>query len=180
MAAISHTWNMGTESPSPRFRHNDLYNAGQKTGHALQTDGTVWTNSQREQPVAWYRMYFLALSGEIRNVDEFEADGDESAVTFADNIHEAVSDLYVGYEVWSLSRRVAERRSRDNPRPSLCQAQVTRQMQALLLRRYEALQNSETAFSHSRQLLARTRELRNAVTAKPLPRVDETAKKATR
>jgi hypothetical protein len=150
---------------------------GKKRGTPLQTDGTVWTNSQREQPVAWYRMYFLAPSGEIRNVDEFEADGDESAVTFADNIHEAVSDLYVGYEVWSLSRRVAERRSRDNPRPS---AQVTRQMQALLLRRYEALQNSETAFSHSRQLLARTRELRNAVTAKPLPRVDETAKKATR
>jgi hypothetical protein len=118
-------------------------------------------------------MYFLAFSGEIRNVDEFEADSDESAATFADNIHEAVSDLYVGYEVWNLSRRVAERRSRDNPRPSLCQARVTRQMQALLLRRYEVLQNSETAFSRSRQLPARTRELRNAITAKPLQCVDD-------
>lgn len=111
--------------------------------------------------VAWYRTYFLASSGEIRNVDEFEADNDESAVTFADTIHEAVSDLYAGYQVWNHARHVAERRTRDNPRPALCKTPITRHMQAILLRRYEALQSSETAFARSRQLLERTRELRN-------------------
>jgi hypothetical protein len=36
-------------------------------------------------------------------------------------------------------------------------------MQASLLRREEILQNSETAFSRSRMLLERTRELRDVV-----------------
>jgi hypothetical protein len=113
--------------------------------------------------MAWYRVYFLAGAGDIRNVDEFEADTDESAVTFADHIHEAVSDIYEGYEVWHLSRCVARRGSRDIPPPYLCRALITEQMQASLLRREEILQNSETAFARSRMLLERTRTLRATV-----------------
>ena len=113
--------------------------------------------------MAWYRVYFLARSGEIRNVDEFESDCDENAVTFADQIHEALSDLYEGYEVWHLSRCVARRASRERPRPPLCRATITERMQASLLRREEVLQNSETAFSRSRLLLERTRDLRDTV-----------------
>ena len=113
--------------------------------------------------MSWYRVYFLSRSGDIRNVDEFESDSDEVAVTFADQLHEAVSDLYPGYEVWHLSRCVTRRSSREKQRPSLCSAQVTDKMQAALLRREEILHSSETAFSRSRMLLEKMRDLREVV-----------------
>ncbi|HEY1506738.1 MAG TPA: hypothetical protein VGF92_20715 [Stellaceae bacterium] len=113
--------------------------------------------------MAWYRVYFLSRSGDIRNVDEFEADNDESAATFADQLHDALSDIYAGYEVWHLSRRVVLRISRDEPRPALCRALITERMQASLLRREETLHSSETAFSRSRLLLEKMRDLREIV-----------------
>ena len=113
--------------------------------------------------MSWYRVYFLSPSGGIRNVDEFESASDEVAVTFADQLHEAVSDIYQGYEVWHLSRCIARRSSREKPRPVLCCAQVSDKMQASLLRREEVLHNSETAFSRSRLLLEKMRDLRDVV-----------------
>jgi hypothetical protein len=113
--------------------------------------------------MAWYRVYFLSRTGDIRNVDEFEAETDPIAVTFADQIHEAVSDIYEGYEVWHLSRCVARRSSREKPRPALCHAQITDRIQASLLRREEVLHASETAFSRSRLLLEKMRDLREIV-----------------
>lgn len=113
--------------------------------------------------MAWYRVYFLSRTGDIRNVDEFDAETDAIAVTFADQIHEAVSDIYEGYEVWHLSRRVARRSSREKPSPPLCHAQITDRIQASLLRREEVLHASETAFSRSRLLLERMRDLRETV-----------------
>ena len=113
--------------------------------------------------MAWYRVYFLSRSGDIRNVDEFEAESDPVAATFADQIHESVSDIYEGYEVWHLSRCVARRSSREKPRPTVCNAQITERMQASLLRREEVLHASETAFSRSRLLLEKMRDLRDVV-----------------
>ncbi len=117
--------------------------------------------------MAWYRVYFLSRAGDIRNVDEFEADTDAVAATFADQIHDAVSDLYAGYEVWHLSRCVTRRSSREQPRPALCHAQITERIQASLLRREEILHNSETAFSRSRLLLEKMRGLREIVKTRP-------------
>jgi len=113
--------------------------------------------------MTWYRVYFLSRTGDIRNVDEFEAETDPIAVTFADQLHEAVSDIYQGYEVWHLSRCLARRTSRERPRPALCHAQITERMQASLLRREEVLHNSETAFARSRVLLEKMRDLRDIV-----------------
>lgn len=113
--------------------------------------------------MAWYRVYFLSRSGDIRNVDEFDAETDAIAVTFADQIHDAVSDIYEGYEVWLLSRCIARRANREKPRPALCHAQITDRIQASLLRREEVLHASETAFSRSRLLLERMRDLRETV-----------------
>lgn len=113
--------------------------------------------------MAWYRVYFLSRSGDIRNVDEFDAETDEIAVTFADQIHDAVSDIYEGYEVWHLSRCVARRPNRNKPRPTLSHAQLTDRVQASLLRREEVLHASETAFSRSRRLLEKMRDLQEVV-----------------
>jgi hypothetical protein len=113
--------------------------------------------------MAWYRVYFLSRAGDIRNVDEFEAETDVIAATFADQIHDAVSDIYEGYEVWHLSRCVARRSNREKPRPAVCHAQLTDRIQASLLRREEVLHSSETAFSRSRLLLERMRDLREIV-----------------
>jgi hypothetical protein len=112
---------------------------------------------------SWYRVYFLSRSGEIRNVDEFEADADEVAVTIADQIHDAVSDLYAGYEVWQLSRCIARRGSREKPQPALCHAEMNDRMQASLLRREEILHSSGTAFARSQKLLEKMRDLRAVV-----------------
>jgi hypothetical protein len=113
--------------------------------------------------LSWYRVYFLSRAGEIRNVDEFEADSDEVAVTIADQVHEAVSDLYEGYEVWHLSRCVARRGSREKPRPAQCHAEMTERMQASVLRREEILHGSETAFARSQKLLEKMHDLHAVV-----------------
>jgi hypothetical protein len=105
----------------------------------------------------------LSRTGDIRNVDEFEAATDEVAVTIADQIHDAVNDLYEGYEVWHLSRCVVRRSSRETPRPDLCVAQISERMQAALLRREEILHSSETAFARSQKLLEKMRDLRDVV-----------------
>jgi hypothetical protein len=110
--------------------------------------------------MVWYRVYFLSRTGEIRNVDEFEAASDEIAVTIADQVHDAVSDLYEGYEVWQLSRCLARRGSREKPQPALCHAEMTDRMQSSLLRREEILHASGTAFARSQKLLEKMRDLR--------------------
>jgi hypothetical protein len=54
----------------------------------------------------WYRVYFLSRNGDIRNVDEFVVRDDDTALALADGLHEAVSDLYTGYELWQDTRRI--------------------------------------------------------------------------
>jgi hypothetical protein len=56
--------------------------------------------------MAWYRLYFLSCDGDIRNVDEFVAQDDGLALALPDGLHEAVRDLYAGYELWQGSRRI--------------------------------------------------------------------------
>lgn len=123
--------------------------------------------------MAWYRIYFLSRTGDIRNVDEFEAETDPIAVTFADQLHEAVSDIYEGYEVWQLSRCLARRPNRETSRPALCHAEITERMQAALLRREEILQASETAFSRSRVLLEKIHDLQGIVKTRRRGRRDD-------
>jgi hypothetical protein len=49
------------------------------------------------------------------------------------------------------------------PPPALCQASITDRMQTALLRREEILHSSETAFSRSRRLLEKMRDLHGIV-----------------
>lgn len=112
--------------------------------------------------MAWYRVYFLSRNGDIRNVDEFVAGDDNSALTLADGLHEAVSDLYRGYELWQGSRRIY-RCSHPAARPFIPQQVITRGIQAAMLRRLEILQSSETAFGRSRHLVERMKELQDVL-----------------
>lgn len=112
--------------------------------------------------MAWYRVYFLSRKGDIRNVDEFVARDDNSALTLADGIHEAVSDLYAGYELWQGSRRIY-RCSYPSARPFIPQQVITKRIQAETLRRLEILQSGETAFGRSRHLVERMKELQDVV-----------------
>lgn len=110
----------------------------------------------------WYRVYFLSRNGDIRNVDEFVVTDDDTALALADGLHEAVSDLYPGYELWHDSRRIY-RCSNPASRPFLPQHIITQGMQAELLRRLEILQSSGTAFGRSRRLVEQLRELEGAL-----------------
>jgi len=110
----------------------------------------------------WYRVYFLSRNSDIRNVDEFVVRDDDTALALADGLHEAVSDLYAGYELWQDSRRIY-RCSDPGSRPFLPQHVITRGMQAELLRRLEILQSSGTAFGRSRRLVERLNELEDVL-----------------
>jgi hypothetical protein len=112
--------------------------------------------------MGWYRLYFLGRHDDIRNVDEFSADADEQALMLADRPHDAVSDLYQGYEFWQNSRRVYRYANSGSPRPFVRHV-ITAQMQASLLRREEVLLTSASAFARSRRLPERMREVREIV-----------------
>jgi hypothetical protein len=109
--------------------------------------------------MSWYRVYFLALDGDIRNADDFDAPGDDVALTLADGIHDAVSDLYAGYEVWQDNRLVFRCSNPSAPRPSIPDHVITQGMQAELLHRATTLQKSDTAFCRSRRLAERIHQL---------------------
>jgi hypothetical protein len=108
--------------------------------------------------MTWYRLYFLSCKGDIRNVDEFGSNDDASALTLADRIHEAVSDLYEGYEIWQDSKCI-RRCSHPAARPFIREHVITERIQAEILQRLKVLQASETAFSRSRHLVERINEL---------------------
>lgn len=111
--------------------------------------------------MVWYRVYFLSRHGDIRNVDEFAADDDQSALTLADGMHEAVSDLYEGYEVWQDSRCV-RRCPHSQVRPFVAQHGNSERIKAEMLRRLNALQSSST-FARSSHLIERINELQETV-----------------
>lgn len=107
----------------------------------------------------WYRMYFLSAAGEIRNADSFEADTDAIAISAAEQIHEAVSDIYSGYELCETNRTVCK--FDDTGVRQLTPAKYgTSPTRAFLLRRLEIMRESETAFARSARLIDRILELR--------------------
>jgi len=113
--------------------------------------------------MGWYRLNFLGPRGEIRNSDEFYTQSDDVALLIADGLHEAVSDLYTGWELWQDRRRVFRCPDSEAPRPAISEISMTTKMQANLLQREEVLQASGAAFARSQRLLERMREVRQTV-----------------
>ena len=56
--------------------------------------------------MAGYRLYFLNEAQRIAAREEFEADGDESAITVAHRRYNARSDFNSGFELWCADRLV--------------------------------------------------------------------------
>lgn len=83
----------------------------------------------------------IAAGAVIRNVDEFNVSDDQHALMLADSLHDAVSDIYIGYELWQNSRRVFRCANNEAPRPFIALQSITLEMQARLLKR-EILQAS--------------------------------------
>jgi len=113
--------------------------------------------------MAWYRLYFLGQHGDIRNVDEFSVDTDDQALILSDSLHDAVSDIYTGYELWQNSRRLFRYANSGSPHPLVPQQTITMKIQAEILKREEILHESGAAFARSRRLLERSREVREFV-----------------
>jgi hypothetical protein len=129
-------------------------------------DGCLLPFPKLLQRMPWYRVYFLGRSGDIRNVDEFDAPMDHIAITLADSIYDAVSDLYPGYVVWRDSQCLIHVRHRRDPRPFVSGQIITEWWQSKLLRRLRSLQKSETAFATSRRLVERINQLQDTVGVK--------------
>jgi hypothetical protein len=115
--------------------------------------------------MGWYRLYFLGRHGDIRNVDEFNVTADEQALMLADSLHDAVSDIYPGYELWQNSRRLFRHANSAAVHPFVAEQTITVDMQSSLLKREEVLHASDTAFARSQRLLERMREVRDVVRA---------------
>ena len=113
--------------------------------------------------MSWYRLYFLGQHGDIRNVDEFSVDTDDQALMLSDSLHDAVSDIYTGYELWQDSRRIFRYADSGSPHPFIPHQTVTMKIQAELLKREEVLHESGGAVARSRRLLERFREVRELV-----------------
>lgn len=111
----------------------------------------------------WYRVAFLDLKGEIRHSDEFFIQNDHIALIIADGLHDAVRDVYAGWELWQDRRCVFRYANGVAPRPPVSLANITIEIQANLLRREEVLQASRAACTRSRRLLERMNELRQIV-----------------
>lgn len=109
--------------------------------------------------MGWYRLYFLGKHGDIRNVDEFNVDADEHALVLADCLHDSVSDIYSGYELWQSSRRIYRYAKNGSLHPFVAEQPITIQMQASLLKREEILLESGSAFARSQRILERMREV---------------------
>ena len=115
-----------------------------------------------ELQMAWYRLYFHSDRGDILNVDEFDVASDNDALILADLLHDAVRDIYAGWELWEGSRPLFRCPNEAARRPHVSQP-ITSRMQALLLRHEEKMQESQSAFARSRRLPERIRELREIV-----------------
>jgi hypothetical protein len=113
--------------------------------------------------MGWYRLYFLGPQGDIRNVDEFNIDSDHEALILSDSLHDAVRDIYSGYELWQNSRRIYQYANGESPHPMIPQQNISVRRQNELLKREEILHESGAAFARSRRLLERIREVREVV-----------------
>jgi hypothetical protein len=56
--------------------------------------------------MAGYRLYFLNEAQHIAAREEFEADGDESAITIAQQRYNVLSEFHSGFELWCGDRLV--------------------------------------------------------------------------
>jgi hypothetical protein len=83
--------------------------------------------------------------------------GDAEAVTMAELLYDAVSEVYRGYELWLGGRLISTRKQAGVPQ---FLSEITAQMQLSLLEREEHLRDSRIALQQSRRLMTQIEQLR--------------------
>jgi hypothetical protein len=100
-----------------------------------------------------YRIYFRAVTGIVGRHDFAAADDDE-ALALAEILSEACSDECTSFELWHHTRLVVPERTAPL-RPALGADEINAAMQASLIEREEAIQQSDWAIARSKRLLER-------------------------
>ena len=104
-----------------------------------------------------YRVYFRDATRIVGRHD-FTADDDQAAVTIADVLCDACSDIADSFEVWSGNRSIVGRTS-VSPRAANV---IMGRSQEAIIRSMEAIQRSEWIVARSKKLLERIDELRTS------------------
>ena len=106
----------------------------------------------------WYRVYLYSASGSLQGRDEYEAEDDRAAMTVAEHLCDACSDVCQSFELWDGVRRVDSSFSR-MPHPSVTFEKVSVAAQHSVIRCAEALRDSEWAVARSKRLTERIERL---------------------
>jgi hypothetical protein len=106
----------------------------------------------------WYRVYLYGGSGSIQGRDEYEAEDDRAAMAIAEMLCDACSDVCETFQLWDGARRVDLSFSR-LPCPSVTPEQVGAIAQMPLIRREEAIRDSQWAVARSKRLIERMERL---------------------
>ena len=112
-----------------------------------------------------YRLYFRSETGKIQGRDDFEAEDGRAAALLAQLLGDACSDVCATVELWQAETRVELPAGRA-PRPPESAIEVAARTQAALIRREEAIRDSQWAIARSERLLQRLRAVRSSAAAK--------------
>src|SRR5690242_894385 len=96
---------------------------------------------ERACSMRWYRIYLYSTSGSLLGRDEFEADGDRSAMAAAEQLWDACADVAASFELWDGVRRVDTEFSK-LPCPTVTAEQVMMAAQVSLVQHEVALRGS--------------------------------------
>lgn len=109
------------------------------------------------EPLSSYRVYFRTSGGAIAGREEFEADGDWSALMIASALFEACADICTCFELWNGARRV----DKDPPRrqPDATLAEFQRRAEETVIKCEMAMRDSEWTIAKSKRLLDRINKL---------------------
>lgn len=106
----------------------------------------------------WYRVYLYSGSTVMQGRNEFQAEHDVAAMTVAEHLRDACSDLCDTFELWDGARRVDVSFSK-LPQPSVTVEQISFRTQTVLIQCEEAIRNSHWAVARSQRLIDRMTRL---------------------
>lgn len=106
-----------------------------------------------------YRVFLRDRMRQIVGRHDFDAADDRAAITIAELLLDACSDMSAQLDLWQGARCVGTGDSFS--RPGVSATEITARMQEALIRAEEAIQQSDWAIARSQRLLERARALAN-------------------
>lgn len=102
----------------------------------------------------WYRVYLYGATGSFAGRHEFEAGDDLTAMTVAEHLCDACSDICETFQLWDGARSVDISFSK-TPHPAVPLEQISLRFQNSMIESEEAIRRSDWAIARSKRLVER-------------------------